>query len=264
MDYTNLPYLVQPMKLRDVPAVMEIEHVSFPSPWSARAYRHELLDNDLSHYFVVRQRPMEDPQLDAPFPESHSAGSSLDEASSRWEGTPRLMRAKEPAQSASQASVQRGGTGKRLRQLLSPHLGTSLFAKVHRPVVVGERSPILGYAGFWLMVDEAHISTIAVRPDWRGLGLGELLLAAMLERATGLEADRATLEVRVSNITAQNLYHKYGFRRAGLRRRYYRDNDEDALIMSTERLTSASFQGQFQQLKRALCDRLSNAVDKTP
>jgi len=114
------------------------------------------------------------------------------------------------------------------------------------------------------MAGEAHISTIAVQPNWRRLGIGELLLVAMLDRATELEADMATLEVRVSNVTAQNLYRKYGFRQVGLRRRYYRDSDEDALIMSTERLTSASFQSHFQQLKRALRERLTRSLDKTP
>ena len=114
------------------------------------------------------------------------------------------------------------------------------------------------------MVGEAHISTIAVQPGWRRRGIGELQLVAMLDRATELEADIATLEVRVSNLTAQSLYQKYGFRQAGLRRRYYRDSDEDALIMSTEQLTSASFQSHFQQLKRALREKLIQSLDKIP
>jgi len=84
----------------------------------------------------------------------------------------------------------------------------------------------------------------------------------MLDRAIELEANMATLEVRVSNVTAQSLYQKYGFRQVGLRRRYYRDSDEDALIMSTERLTSASFQSHFQQLKRMLWEKLAQALDK--
>jgi ribosomal-protein-alanine N-acetyltransferase len=115
-----------------------------------------------------------------------------------------------------------------------------------------------------MMVDEAHISTIAVQPHWRRRGIGELLLVAMLDRAIELGAEIATLEVRVSNVTAQNLYRKYGFRKAGLRRRYYRDSDEDALIMSTERLTSATFQSHFQQLKQALRKKLAQSLDKIP
>lgn len=203
MDYTDLPYIVEPMRLWDIKEVMEIEQVSFPSPWSARAYRQELLDNELSHYFVARQRQMGRPEL-------------------------------------------------------------SLLARARRFFGVETRLPILGYAGFWLMAGEAHVSTIAVQPDWRQRGIGELLLVAMLDRATALEADIAALEVRVSNVTAQNLYRKYGFRQAGMQRHYYRDSDEDALIMSTERLTSANFQSHLRQLKRVLWEKLTRALDKTP
>lgn len=90
---------------------------------------------------------------------------------------------------------------------------------------------IVGYAGMWLVVDEAHINTIAVHPAWRRRGLGERLLQSMLAKARGLNALTATLEVRVSNLGAQKLYHKYGFEEVGRRRRYYRDG-EDALLMT--------------------------------
>ncbi len=93
-------------------------------------------------------------------------------------------------------------------------------------------SPVVGYGGFWFIIDEAHISTIAVHPAWRGQGIGEQLLVAMLERALGLGAVSATLEVRVGNTTAQSLYRKYAFEVVGRRRRYYRDNGEDALLMT--------------------------------
>ena len=89
---------------------------------------------------------------------------------------------------------------------------------------------ILAYGGFWLMVDVAHISTIASRREWRGRGLGELLPAAMMEEARALGAERVTLEVRVSNAVAQNLYRKYGFRPVGIRPNYY-DDREDAIVM---------------------------------
>jgi ribosomal-protein-alanine N-acetyltransferase len=203
MDYTDLPYVVEPMRLRDIKEVMEIERVSFPSPWSARAYRYELLGNDLSYYFVARQRWTEEPEL-------------------------------------------------------------GLLAKARRSLGVEMRPPILGHSGFWLMLGEAHISTIAVQPNWRRRGIAELLLVAMLDRATELGAEKATLEVRVSNVTAQNLYYKYGFQQVGLRRHYYRDKDEDALTMSTERLTSATFQNHFQQLKRTLREKLTQSLDKMP
>ena len=114
------------------------------------------------------------------------------------------------------------------------------------------RQPVLGYGGFWLIVDEAHICTLAVHPDWRGRGLGELLLVHMVGHATAINATVATLEVRTSNLLAQQLYRKYGFEVVGLRKGYYSDNREDALIMTTPVLVSASYQHRFQELKSAL------------
>lgn len=91
---------------------------------------------------------------------------------------------------------------------------------------------IIGYAGFWFVVDEAHINTLAVHPHWRGRGVGERLLTALLSQALDLGAVEATLEVRAGNTIAQNLYHKYNFEVVGRRKHYYRDNREDALIMT--------------------------------
>ena len=86
------------------------------------------------------------------------------------------------------------------------------------------------------MVDEAHITTFAVHPAWRRQRIGERLLLAFLDLAAARHAREATLEVRLSNIAARRLYEKYGFRPVGLRPRYYSDNGEDALIMTTEPL----------------------------
>ncbi len=91
---------------------------------------------------------------------------------------------------------------------------------------------VIGYAGFWLVVDEAHIGTLAVHPAWRGQGLGEQLLAALLHDAIERGATLATLEVRMSNHVAQSLYRKYAFEVVGRRKQYYRDNHEDALLMT--------------------------------
>jgi ribosomal-protein-alanine N-acetyltransferase len=93
---------------------------------------------------------------------------------------------------------------------------------------------VLGYAGGWLLVDEIHVSTIAVAPRWRRKGLAQLLLAELLKRGIALGARKATLEVRVSNVAAQKLYQKYGFRIVSKQKRYYADN-EDAYIMATPR-----------------------------
>ncbi|MEP7356345.1 MAG: ribosomal protein S18-alanine N-acetyltransferase [Anaerolineales bacterium] len=93
---------------------------------------------------------------------------------------------------------------------------------------------VVGYGGFWFIIDEAHISTIAVHPDWRGQGVGESLFVQMLEQALDLGARTATLEVRVTNDPAQRLYYKYEFEQTGRRKRYYRDNGEDALLLTAE------------------------------
>jgi ribosomal-protein-alanine N-acetyltransferase len=125
------------------------------------------------------------------------------------------------------------------------------------------RQPALGYGGFWLIVDEAHICTLAVHPEWRGQGLGELLLAHLIDQATALNAAVATLEVRTSNLVAQQLYRKYGFEVVGLRKGYYSDNHEDALIMTTAPLVSASYQSHFQELRSSLHERLSAQLTPT-
>jgi [ribosomal protein S18]-alanine N-acetyltransferase len=117
-------------------------------------------------------------------------------------------------------------------------------------VVVGER--IVAYGGIWLMVDEAHITTFAVHPAYRRRGLGERLLLALLDLAIARHAREATLEVRLSNLPARRLYEKYGFRPVGIRPRYYSDNQEDALIMTTEPLALPVMRERFARLRAEL------------
>jgi len=110
---------------------------------------------------------------------------------------------------------------------------------------------VTGFAGFWILAGEAHITSIAVREARRRQGIGELLLISVIDLANGLNAHVVTLEVRVSNIAAQSLYYKYGFTQTGLRRNYYIEDREDAVIMSTENIISTSFQARLQRLKQA-------------
>ncbi len=110
---------------------------------------------------------------------------------------------------------------------------------------------ITGFAGFWIMAGEAHITNIAVRELHRRQGIGELLLISVINLVAELNACIITLEVRASNTTAQSLYYKYGFNQAGLRHHYYVDNKEDAVIMSTENIIAVPFQAQLQRLKQA-------------
>lgn len=98
-------------------------------------------------------------------------------------------------------------------------------------VVVELDGIVVAYSGMWVILDEAHMTNIAVHPLYRRMGIGSLLLQEMLNRARNLGASRMTLEVRVSNAPAQRLYERFGFVKRGLRRRYYTDTQEDAIIM---------------------------------
>ncbi|MEE9583761.1 MAG: ribosomal protein S18-alanine N-acetyltransferase [Dehalococcoidales bacterium] len=109
---------------------------------------------------------------------------------------------------------------------------------------------IVGFAGFWVMAGEAQIVNIAVRQSCRRRGIGELLLIALIDLAMEIDAHLLTLEVRASNTAAQSLYHKYGFALKGLRRGYYSDDKEDAVIMIAENIASAPFQRRLNQLKQ--------------
>lgn len=136
---------------------------------------------------------------------------------------------------------------------IEPPATSGLWGALRR--IMGGETPsgtheyLLGFIGLWLMVGEAHIVTVAVRERYRRLGIGERLVIASLELAMEAEQDEATLEVRASNDAAQRLYEKYGFARLGLRKRYYTDNNEDAVIMTTPALTDSAFFARFQDLR---------------
>ena len=123
------------------------------------------------------------------------------------------------------------------------------------PSSTRETDLIVGFVGMWFVVDEAHIITIAVRESQRRRGIGELLLAAAVELAQEKDEELVTLEVRASNTAAQALYEKYGFRKVGVRRRYYTDDGEDAWNMTTGHITSAPYQANFQLLKQQYLER---------
>jgi len=146
-------YSIVPMQLQHVDAVLNIEEVSFPTPWSRYAFTCELLDNDFARYFCMLQ--------------------------------------------------------------------------------AGE---VIGYMGLWAILDEGHITNVAIHPDYRNRRLGELLMREVSLRCKAMGVLRLTLEVRVSNLAAQSLYKRLGFVSAGLRRGYYTDTNEDAMIMWKEDL----------------------------
>jgi len=116
---------------------------------------------------------------------------------------------------------------------------------------------IVGFAGLWMMIDEAHITTIATHSTVRRRGLGELLLVSLIDIAYSINARWVTLEVRVSNVAAQSLYQKYGFSIVSTRPRYYSDNNEDAYIMWTEEIHTPNYRNMFEGHKSRLMERLT-------
>lgn len=140
--------LFRPMKVTDLPAIMEIERLSFSDPWSEVSFEDELTSNDLAYYIVS--------------------------------------------------------------------------------LVDGK---ITGYAGMWVVLDEAQLTNVALHPDYRGKGMGKEILSYMIELAKQLGAAKMTLEVRKSNQIAQHMYRNLGFTVIGTRKNYYPDNGEDAILM---------------------------------
>lgn len=127
-------------------------------------------------------------------------------------------------------------------------------SKRHAPQ---ETEYIAGFAGFWRMVDEAHITTLAVRKSHRQRGIGELLIIHLLELALQCKQTVSTLEVRASNYEAQALYSKYGFKKVGIRKGYYTEDKEDAVIMTIDPITSTSYKERFRELKEKHLQRMT-------
>lgn len=215
-------YRLDLMVLDDVPSVGRVERRCFPNPWPASAYRRELQDPVQNYYLVLRAIPA---------PESSESDAA------------------EPSSNG-----------------LSPH--RSLPRRSLLPLVIGRRQEdlpparpaLIGFAGMWLAFDEAHITTIGVDPDYRGQGLGELLLLSMFDGAIARGSNWLTLEVRVTNTAAQTLYRKYGFTVHGTRKRYYSDNGEDALIMWSRALSDEDVRAELEQHRLALAERLGGIV----
>jgi ribosomal-protein-alanine N-acetyltransferase len=123
-------------------------------------------------------------------------------------------------------------------------------------LVVRAGGRVVAYAGLWLMVDEAHVTTFAVLPVYRRRGIGGRLLSEVIELSAALGASVVTLEVRLGNAAARRLYQRFGFRPVGVRPRYYSDNGEDALIMTTERLDAP----EMEVLRAQLTERYGGDV----
>jgi ribosomal-protein-alanine N-acetyltransferase len=214
-----VPYVVEPMQMEDVDEVSRVERECFTTPWPVNAYRRELRENQLSRYVVVR-----------------------------WQGDVEV--APSPPAGPTSEDDPLAGVRRAVSSLLRP-FGLSERDARGTPA-------ILGFAGMWLMFDEAHITTIGVKRAMRGRGLGELMLVHLIEQAREMGAKRLTLEVRVSNYVAQELYRKYTFKEEGVRKRYYSDDGEDALIMWSDRVDDPTFVSRFAALRAKLHERLAS------
>ncbi len=115
-----------------------------------------------------------------------------------------------------------------------------------------------GYMGLWRIFDEAHVTNLAVHPDYQGLGIAHFLILSSLESCYADKIKYMTLEVRKSNEKAKHIYEAFGFKSLGLRKKYYQDNNEDALIMWTENIFSEKYKAIYEENKL----RLNNKVLK--
>ncbi len=210
-------YTIRSMQDHDIPQALDLDKEAFPTQWPHPSYASfkQELRNRLAHYVVACTRN----EFEHYVPQNNGKKPS---------GLKKLLYYSFPFNRRQDSST-----------MLPPP----------------SREYVIGMAGFWLMAGEAHLITIGVRNAYRRQGIGERLLISFIDRAMQLRAHTATLEVRISNKDAQALYSKYGFRNTGMRKRYYADNGEDALIMSTDPLNTDAFRTQFKQLKNNYRDR---------
>jgi ribosomal-protein-alanine N-acetyltransferase len=212
----DIPQSLRPMEIHDIPQVSRIDREAFPTLWPATPFEQDLR-NKAIRYLV-----------------SHSATSDLPNNGTNSE------------EHDSNSQFRPEGFIARLKRFLGlQDQSTSL-----RPIEL-----VTGFVGTWFITDEAHIIAIAVIEEYRSCGIGELLLMGTMELAMARRCRIVTLEVRASNTPAQNLYKKYGFRCTGLRKQYYSDNRENALVMTTDPLNTSASRRLLWDLMQAYVER---------
>ena len=210
-----MPFTIRPMEERDIAQSAEIELDAFPGLFPRTSFRRELQNRMASYLVAWRHDDIVDGQ---------EAGMLVSGPPSENGSRPFLGRLLRNARSRWAARYSARSPGQQF---------------------------ITGFLGTWYMSDEAHIVSVGVRRDYRAQGIGELLLIGAIEQAVARRAGVVTLEVRPSNHVARNLYLKYGFTERGLRKGYYSDNREDAIIMTTEAIQQASFADRYESLVEA-------------
>ena len=215
-----MTFHIRSMTKEDISQVANIDREAFPTMWPPINFKHELT-NKLAHYAVCCDKKRE---------------TKIAE-----EGPSRVV--------SNHSFLS-------FRWLFNTSKKEGIQSPPKSPPKTLEY--VTGFTGIWLMVDEAHIINIAVKEEYRGKGLGELLLISGIDMASNLNAAVMTLEVRASNTVAQSLYLKYGFQEAGVRKGYYTDNKENALIMTTDLISTDSFKEKFKKLKEAHWRKIKN------
>jgi ribosomal-protein-alanine N-acetyltransferase len=207
-------YRIRPMEERDIPQTLEIDREAFPTQWPYPTYSSfkQELHNKLARYIVAYK-----------LNDDYSYNPQNDNNSNK----------------------------KFVHKIFNLVNVFNTSPNINNHPLPPARDYIIGMAGFWLMAGEVHIITIAVRNSFRHQGVGARMLIHVIDSAIALNASVVTLEVRVSNTGAQNLYKQYGFKSAGIRYKYYTDNNENAVIMTTDEITQPGFLAQFQTLKEA-------------
>lgn len=209
-----MPFAVRPLATEDTRRSGEIERDAFPSLTPPTSFHREL-KNKKANYLIAHVPPTKKRLLTNHIRRQHPRG----------------------------ASFRRTSTLIRTQPSLAP---CSNRHATDNPV----SEIIVGFEGTWYMADEAHIITVGVAREYRGKGVGELLLLAALKHAIIRGSTFATLEVRPSNGVARSLYLKYGFSERGTQKNYYSDNRENAIIMTTDHIQSREFQDHYSELRK--------------
>ena len=210
----TMPFALRPLREADIPQSSRIERDAFPSSLPPTSFSREL-KNRLASYLVAWERDdVRGPgRQEAPLPGAPKRGDGPNPVGALLQNARDMWNA-------------------RRNRLEEGH------------------DLIVGFLGAWYASDEAHIVSVGVRRDYRGRGVGELLLLGAIEQAFARRASVLTLEVRASNQVAIHLYRKYGFRERGVRKDYYQDNREDAMIMTTDPIRLPPFTELFRQLRQ--------------
>ena len=226
------PCRLRRAEVRDAAALGWIQRETFPTQWPPIQFRRELKRQRTVYVLAVRDLP-----------------ASLQ----------RQDRGDSPAREES--GVRNGArAGSGILNWLFKGLRQIAFVDPAGDLYEPPRDRVAGFVGIWLIADEAHVVSIGVRDSERRRGVGELLLIGAFKEARRLGAKKLTLEVRKSNQPARSLYRKYGFLDVGVRKRYYMDNGEDAIIMTTPPITSVEYTNVFGGLVRDHAARWGHSV----